>query len=78
VISTESSLTDEEVKEKSHSNGDSRRTMSHVNEYDDKLETFIIVKEEDERDVLIIGRDEIFLPSSRGEASTDVTEVIGR
>jgi hypothetical protein len=78
VSSAESSLTDEEVEEKPHSDGDSRRTVSRVNEDDDKLETFITVKEEDQRDVLIIGGVEIFLPSGRGEASTDVADATGR
>jgi hypothetical protein len=77
VSSAESSLTDEEAEEKPHSDGYSCRTMIHVNEYDDKLETFITVKEEDQWDVLIIGGVEIFLPRDRGEASTDVAEVTG-
>ena len=50
------------------------RTVSRVNEYDDKLETFITVKEEDQRDVLIIGGVNIFLPSGRGEDSIFVAD----
>jgi hypothetical protein len=48
--------------------------VSRVNEDDEKLQNSI--KEEDNwKTVLIIGGVEIFLPSSRGEASTDVVEV---
>jgi hypothetical protein len=77
MSSTESScqqgvLTDgEEVEERSHPYEDSCGVASRVNEDDDKLETFI-TEEKDQRSVLIIGGVEIFLPSSRGEASTDV------
>jgi hypothetical protein len=75
MSSVESSLTDEEeAGEKPHSDGDSRRTVSHVNEDDEKLQTFITEKE-DQKTVLIIGGVKIFLPSGRGEASTDVAEV---
>jgi len=48
VSSAESSLADEEEdEEKPHSDGDSHRTVSHMNEDDDKLENFITVKVED-------------------------------
>jgi hypothetical protein len=78
MSSAESSLIDEEeAEEKPHSDGDSRRTVSRVNEDDEKLQTFITEKE-DQRDVLIIGGVEIFLPSGRGEASTDVADVTER
>jgi hypothetical protein len=74
----ESSLTDkEEVGEKPHSNGYSRRTMSHMNEDDEKLQTSVIEKE-DRKIVLIIGGVEIFLPSGQGKASTSVAQVIAR
>jgi hypothetical protein len=77
--SAESSLIDEEeAGGRPHSGGNSRGTVSHVNEDDDKLETFITIEEKDQRDVLIIGGVEIFLPSDRGEASTDVADVTGR
>jgi hypothetical protein len=74
VSSVESSLTEEEAREKPHSDRDSCRTMSRVNEDDDKLETFITVKEEGQRDVLIIGGVEIFLPNDQGEANTYIAE----
>jgi hypothetical protein len=74
----ESSLEDEEAEEKPHSDGDSHRNVSHVNEYDDTFKTFITTMEEDHRDVLIIGGVEIFLSSGQGEASTNVADVIGR
>jgi hypothetical protein len=67
-------LTDgEEVEERSHPYEDSCRVVSRVNEDDDKLETFI-TKEEDQRSILVIGGVEIFLPSSQGEASTDIAD----
>jgi hypothetical protein len=48
MSSTEGSLIgEEEAEEKPHSDEDSRGIVSHVNEDDDKLETFIIVEEED-------------------------------
>jgi hypothetical protein len=78
MSSAESSLADEEVEEKPHSVGDSHRLVSHVNEYDDMLENFIIAKEEDQRDILIIGGVEIFLPSGQGKARKDVANVTGR
>jgi hypothetical protein len=49
-----------------------------MNEDDDKLETFITTKEDDQRDVLIIAGVEIFLPSGRGEANTYVADATGR
>jgi hypothetical protein len=56
------SLTDEEAKEKPHSDEDSRRTVNCVNEDDEKLQTSFIEKK-DWRDILIIRRVEIFMPS---------------
>jgi hypothetical protein len=57
-------LTDkEEAKEgRPHSDGDSHRAVNRVNEDDEKLKPFVI-KEKDQRSVLIIGGVEIFLPS---------------
>jgi hypothetical protein len=67
-------LTDgEEEEERPHPYEDSCGTASRVNEDDDKLETFI-TEEKDQRSVLVIGGVEIFLPSSRGEVSTDVAD----
>jgi hypothetical protein len=55
MSSRESSLTDgEEARERPHSYGDSRRTVSRVNEDDEKLQNFI-AEEEDQKTVLIIG-----------------------
>jgi hypothetical protein len=45
VNSAESSLTYEEVEEKPHSDGDSRRTVNRVNEDDEKLQNFVKEKE---------------------------------
>jgi hypothetical protein len=42
-----------------------------VNEYDEKLNTYI-TKEDDQRSVLIIGGIKSFLPSSQVEASISV------
>jgi hypothetical protein len=66
-------LTDGEEEERPHPYEDSCRAASRVNEDDDKLETFI-TEEKDQRCILVIGGVEIFLPSSRGEASTDVAD----
>jgi hypothetical protein len=54
---------DEEAEEIPHSDEDSRGIVSRVNEDDEKLKTSII-KEEDQRTILIIGGVKIFLPSS--------------
>jgi hypothetical protein len=47
---------------------DSCGFVDHVNEYDEKLNTFTI-KEEDQRSILIIGGIKTFLPNSQVEAS---------
>jgi hypothetical protein len=74
----ESSLTDEEeVGERPQLDGDSCRTMIRVNEDYEKLQNSII-KEKDNGSILIVRGVEIFLPSGRGEASIDVTNVTGR
>jgi hypothetical protein len=78
MSSAEISFIDEEEEgERPHSDGDSCKTVSHVNEDDEKFQTSITEKE-DQRIVLIIGGVEIFLPSGRGEASTDVADATGR
>jgi hypothetical protein len=46
--------------------------VDHVNEYDDKLNTFTI-QDEDQRRVLIIGGIHIFLPDSPIEVGACVT-----
>jgi ERCC4-type nuclease len=51
--------------------------VSRVNEDDEKLQTSII-EEKDQGSILIIGGVEIFLPSGRGEASTDVADATER
>jgi hypothetical protein len=72
--SVESSLTDEEEEgERPRSDGDSCRTVSRVNKDDEKLQNFIIEKD-DQNIVMIIGGVKILLPSGRGEARTDVAE----
>jgi hypothetical protein len=76
MSSTEGSLAEEEARERPHLDGNLCKAMSHVNEDDEKLQTSITEKE-DQKIVLIIGGVKIFLPSSRGEASTDVAEAIG-
>jgi hypothetical protein len=48
-------------------------TVNHVNEDDEKLRTSTI-EDKDQRTILIIGGVEIFLPSSLGEASADVSD----
>jgi hypothetical protein len=58
----ETSLTDEEAKEKPHSDEDSCRTVNCMNEDDEKLQTSVIEKE-DWREVLIIRGVDIFIPS---------------
>jgi hypothetical protein len=70
-------LTDgeEEEEERPHAYEGSCGTENHVNEDDDKLETFI-TKGKDQRSVLVIGGVEIFLPSSQGEVSTYVAGAI--
>jgi hypothetical protein len=71
-------LTDgEEAEERSHPYEDSCGTVSHVNEDDEKLNTST-TEEKDQRSILVIGGVEIFLPSSRGEASTDVADATRR
>jgi hypothetical protein len=65
---------EEEVEEGPHSDGDSCRIVSRMNEDDEKLQTFVI-EEKDQRSVLIVGGVEIFLPSGQGEASTYVVDV---
>jgi hypothetical protein len=45
-----------------------------VNEYDEKLDTYII-EEEDQRSILFIGGIKIFLPSNQGEASICAADV---
>lgn len=47
---------------------DSCRFENHVNEYDEKLNTFTI-QEEDQRSILIIGGIKTFLPNNQVEAS---------
>jgi hypothetical protein len=75
MILVESSLIDEEeAEERPHPDEYSRRTVSRVNEDDEKLKTSIA---EDHRTILIIGGVEIFLPSSRGEASIKFAEAMG-
>jgi hypothetical protein len=67
-------LTDgKEVEERPHPYEDSSGVASHVNEDDEKLKTFV-TEERGQRIFLIIGGVEIFLPSSRGEASTGVAD----
>jgi len=57
-------LTDgEEAKERPHPYEDACRTMSHMNEVDEKLETSV-TKEKGQKSILAIGGVEIFLPSS--------------
>jgi hypothetical protein len=77
-ISRQRMLADEEEsKGRPHSDGDSCGAASHVNEYDEKLQTSTI-EEKDRGSILIIVGVEIFLPSGRGEASTDVANATGR
>jgi hypothetical protein len=64
-------LIDGEEEEMPHPYEDSCGVVSHVNEDDDKLETFIIEKK-DQRSVLVIGGVKIFLPSNQGEVITSV------
>jgi hypothetical protein len=54
---------------------DSCGFVNHVNEYDEKLNTFTITKEEDQRSVLIIGGIKSFLPRNQVEASISVEGV---
>jgi hypothetical protein len=78
VSSDESSLADEEEdEEKPHSDGDSRRTVSRVNEDDEKLQTSVI-EEKNQRNVLIIVGTEKFLPRGRGDDSIDVVDATRR
>jgi hypothetical protein len=53
--------------------GDSCGIENHVNEYDDKLKTCTISKE-DQKSILIIGGIEVFLPSSPFEARESVAD----
>jgi hypothetical protein len=64
----------EEVEEIPHPYEDSCGTASRMNEDDEKLNTST-TEEKDQRISLIIGGVEIFLPSSRGEASIFFEEV---
>jgi hypothetical protein len=64
---------EEEAEEIPRSEEDSRRTVNHVNEDDEKLKNSTI-EEKDRMIVMIIGGVKIFLPSDRGEASTDVAD----
>jgi hypothetical protein len=67
-------LTDEEeVEERSHPYEVSCRIENHVNEDDERLETFITA-EKDQRSILIIGGFKIFRPIIQGEASIYVTD----
>jgi len=71
-------LTDEaKAEERPRSDEDSHGIMSHVNEDDEKLKKSI-TKEEGQRDILIIGGVEIFLPSDHLEVSIDVASVTER
>jgi len=74
MSSVEGSLEKVEVGDKPHSGESLHGTMSCVNEDDEKLQTSI-TKKEDQRNVMIIGGVEIFLPSGRGEANTKFVEV---
>jgi hypothetical protein len=60
-------------EEMSHPYEDACETTSRVNEDDEKLNSST-AEERDQRSVLVIRGIEIFLPSSRGEASTDVAD----
>jgi hypothetical protein len=73
MSSLKSSLTDEEAEGTTHSYEDSCGTVSRMNEDDEKLQTSITEKG-DRKTILIIGGFEIFIPSDRGEASTDVAK----
>jgi hypothetical protein len=61
MSSAEVSLTyEEEVGERPHSDGDSHRNASHMNEDDENLQNFVI-EEEDQRSFMIVGGVEIFI-----------------
>jgi hypothetical protein len=49
----------------------------HMNEYDEKLNTFTI-EEEDHKSILIIGGIQIFLPNSQVETSVHNKSVVGK
>jgi hypothetical protein len=62
---------DKEVEERHHLYEYSCGVAGHVNEADEKLNTSI-TEEEDQRNVLIVGGIQIFLPRSQAEASISV------
>jgi len=64
-----------EVEERPHPYEDSCGATNHVNEDDENLDTSTVEEEEDQRNILIIGRIKIFLPNSQGEASIYVAGV---
>jgi hypothetical protein len=68
---------EEEARERPRSDEYSHRIMSRVNEDDEKLKTSV-TEEEDQRNVLIIGGVNIFLPSDQIKASTGVSDRIER
>jgi hypothetical protein len=65
------------LEERPHRYEDSCGTASHVNEDDEKLNTFFI-EEKDHRSIMIIGGIKIFLPRSQGEASVCVGDAMAK